>query len=151
MAAELPRDQAQFLDVLRGFLGALEPGGVLVFMGAEQDSPSDAESRRKLFEETWLKQPRFSIAWSHEHGGVRCTCIIVREKGDMFIDEHHIFLIEENGKQRIETATVRQAVYWSWATLKELFAQAGFSRLETRSFRGISTDGGAINLNVATK
>ena len=141
----------EFEASLRGFLGVLRPGGVLAFMGAEQGSPSDPESRCEFFEAFWRSRPRFSVAWSHEAGSTRCTSIQVREKGDLFVDAHHLFLIEENGEQRLETATIREPAYWDWAALAEMFARAGFSGLETRWFPGMGRGGRTFSLNVATK
>ncbi len=141
----------EFTASLRGFLGALRAGGALVFFGAGEGSPSDPESRRRFFEDYWLEKPRFSLEWSHAEAGTRCTSICVREKGDMYVDEHRLFLVEEGGVQRLETATIRQPAYWHWEALQEMFRDAGFSRLQTRSFDGLGLDGGAIKLNVATK
>lgn len=141
----------EFEASLQGFLSVLKPSGVLVFFGAEKDSPSDSESQKKLFEQFWQERPRFSIEWTYEAMGTRCTSILIREKGDMFVDEHHIFLIQENDTQRIESATIRQPVYWSWSLLKEMFLKAGFSKLETQTFRGMGRGGTTLKLNVATK
>jgi len=141
----------EFEAVLRGFHGVLRPGGVLVFMGAAQNSPSDPASRRELLEREWQRKPRFSIEWQHASEGVRCTSVLVREKGEMHVDEHHLFLIEEGGAVRLETATIRQPVYWHWPLLVELVRAAGFSRLETRMFPGQGQGGTTFGLNVATK
>jgi hypothetical protein len=122
---------------------------VLVFMGAEQDSPSDAESRRAFFESFWRSRPRFSIEWTHQQGPMRCTSIQVWERGEMFADARHLFLIEEGGEQRLESATIRQPAYWSWAALTDAFAEAGFAALETRQFPGMGRGGTTLALNVA--
>jgi len=143
--------RGEFESALRGLCGALKPGGVLVFMGAAQDSPADPESRRQLFESEWQRRPRFSIEWQYARAGVACTSVLVREKGEMYVDEHHIFLIAEGGVQRLETATIRQPVYWHWPLLLEMVRQAGFSRLETRTFPGLGAGGTTFKLNVATR
>jgi SAM-dependent methyltransferase len=139
----------EFEASLRGFLGVLKPGGVLVFMGAEKGSSSDPESRRAFLESFWRSRPRFSIDWSYEEGGTRCTSVQAREKGDLFVDAHHLFLIEENGEQRLETATIREPAYWSWAALEDVFAQVGFARLDTRQFPGMGRGGTTLSLNIA--
>ena len=136
---------------LRGFFEVLEPGGVLVFMGAEEGGPDDPEFQRKLLLEYYHREPPFRIEWNHSDAGTRCTALAVRDLGDTFLDEHHFFLIEEGGKQRLEVATIRQPVTWHWPLLKEMFKDAGFKNLETRTFPGKSRDGGTIKLNVATK
>ncbi len=141
----------EFAASLRGFLGVLTPGGVLVFMGAQEGSPSDPASRAAFFEEFWRSQPRFAIEWTYGTAGTRCTSLRVRERGDLFVDEHRLFLIEEGGRPRLESATIRQPAYWHWEVLAEMFAEAGFARLATRRFPGMARGGADLALNVATK
>jgi SAM-dependent methyltransferase len=141
----------EFEASLRGFLGVLKPHGVLVFMGAEAGSSDDPAHRKKLLEELWSRRPGLEIDWTHEEKDTRCTRIIARELGPDFMDEHSLYLVEEAGRQRLETATVRQPVYWHWPILREMFADAGFSNLQTREFPGLGQHGASIKLNVATK
>ena len=136
---------------LRGFLGALRPGGALVFMGAPEGSPADPKQRRKLLLDTFASQPKFRIEWTHEDAGTRCTALAFRELGDDFFDEHHVYVIEEAGNQRIETATIRQPVTWDWPVLVEMFDKAGFASLHTRTFEGLGHGGKTIQLNVAVR
>ena len=136
---------------LRGLRDALAPGGVLVFMGAPEDAPSDDESRRTLLLETYHREPPFRVEWTHEDAGVCCTAIAVRELGDDHFDEHHLYLVRKGDTERLEVATLRQPVTWDWPTLVELFSRTGFATLETRAFPGRTHDGGTLRLNVATK
>jgi len=139
----------EFERAIHGFLGALRPGGVLVFVGAPEGSTlSDSLN---LLEEDWESKPRFKIQWTHSEGEVRCTSLLARDLRNDYIDEHHLFLIEEGREQRLETATIRHPVYWHWSLLQEMFLQAGFSSLETREFRGTGRDGTDFTLNLATK
>ncbi len=55
------------------------------------------------------------------------------------------------GRQRLETATIRQPAFWHWDALAEVFAEAGFSRLVTRRFPGMGRGGTDLALNVATQ
>jgi SAM-dependent methyltransferase len=141
----------EFEASLQGFLGVLKPGGILLFMGAEQGGSADPEHRRQLLEELWRRHPRFSVAWTCERDGIRCTDVLVREKGDGFVDEHNVYLIEDGSSPRLETATIRQPVCWHWPLLDEMFGKAGFSKLETRAFEGLGAGGSTIKLNIATK
>jgi len=141
----------EFEASLRGFLGALRPGGVLVFMGAPEGSPSSPESRRKLLLDTFEREPKFRVEWSHTEGDVTCTALIVRELGDGFLDEHHLYMIDDACATRLEVATIRQPVTWDWPLLVALFDAAGFSKVETRTFARKANDGGDIALNIATK
>jgi SAM-dependent methyltransferase len=145
----VPREE--FEASLAGFLGALSPSGVLVFMGAEEGGSADPVHRHKLLDELWCRRGRFEIDWTHEAEGLRCTRIALRELGADFMDEHGLYLIDERGRQRLEVATIRQPVTWHWPLLAEMFASAGFASLHTRTFPGRSASGGPIRLNVATK
>ena len=136
---------------LRGFHGVLAEGGVLAFFGAEEGPPSDDESRRRVFEGFWAAEPQFEVEWSHESDGLRCTALKFREKGDMFVDSHHIFLVDDGGALRLETATVREPCYWHWDVLEEMFCEAGFSTLETLTFERAGAGGRAFTMNLATK
>ncbi len=165
--ADLPRRTAKRFDVifndalswtitreefeasLRGFLAALKPGGLLVFMGAEEGTGDDAEHEKKLLGELWTRRPRFEIDWIHEATGLRCTRLAVHELGPDYMDEHSLYLIAEAGRQRLESSTLRQPVYWHWPIVSEMFAAAGFSSLHTRAFPARSASGGEIRLNVA--
>ncbi|MBN1346771.1 MAG: class I SAM-dependent methyltransferase [Phycisphaerae bacterium] len=134
---------------LNGFRGALKSGGYLVFMGAPEGStPHDALA---VLEATWEARPKFSIQWTHTEGDMRCTALLARDRREDYIDEHHLFIVEEGGEQRLETATIRQPIYWHWALLKDMFHRAGFSHLETREFCGMGKGGTDFTLNVATK
>ncbi len=139
----------EFEAALHGFLGVLKPGGVLVFMGVSEGSSQACGL--ELLEESWDASPRFRIEWTHSDGEVRCTSLLARERAADYIDEHHLFLIEEGDEQRLETATLRQPVYWHWSLLEEMFLGAGFSTVQTREFRGMGRGGTDFTLNVATK
>jgi len=139
----------EFDASLRGFRSVLKSGGVLVFMGAEEGSSDDPAHQEKLLGELWNRRPRFEIDWTHAEKDTRCTRILVRELGPDFMDEHSLYLVEEAGRRRLETATVRQPVYWHWLILREMFAGAGFSKLETREFPDLGPDGAPLKLNVA--
>ncbi len=141
------REDLEF--ALRGFLGALKPKGVLVFVGAPEGTTVH-ESMEKLDRE-WESKPRFSIEWQHTEDDITCTSLLARERREDFIDEHHLFLIEGPEGQRLETATIREPVYWQWGLLKEMILQAGFSRVETREFLGMGKGGSNFTLNIATK
>lgn len=134
---------------LYGLLGVLKPGGKLVFVGAPEGSqPCDT---LEALDRDWEAQPRFSIEWTHSEDDMRCTALLARSRGDDFIDRHHLYLIEQGGEQRLETATVRHPLDWFWQQLKDMFLGAGFSRLETREFRGMGKGGTDFTLNIATK
>lgn len=139
----------RFEEVLRGFYGVLKPKGMLVFVGAPEGATE--HDSIKALEESWSVRPRFNIEWSHRVESTACTCILSRERAADYINNNYLFLIEENGRQRLETATIREPYYWHRLVLEYLFAQAGFSRLETRHFPGMGKNGTDLSLNVAIK
>ncbi|MCG3180756.1 MAG: hypothetical protein BIFFINMI_03119 [Phycisphaerae bacterium] len=141
----------EFEAALIGLRDVLLPGGVLVFMGAGKASPTGPEHRRRLLDEQWARRPTFSIEWDCRDADTRCTCLLCRERGEDFIDEHHLYLVEQGGRRRLETATIRQPVRWDWPDLADLFAAAGFSDLDTLEFPGAGHGGVTIRLNVATR
>jgi SAM-dependent methyltransferase len=139
-----------FEAALGGSIGVLKPGGFLVFFGAEADGRSGTEHRARLLHREWTRRPRFSVEWDHTDAGTRCTSLLVREKGDSFIDEHHLFLIEECGMRRLESATIRQPILWDWPILVDLVRHAGFAHLETRHFTLRTPSSTRFSLNLAT-
>ena len=151
----------EFEASLAGFLRALSPGGVLAFMGAPEGAPASPEHQRKILDELMGRHPRFEIEWTHESGGARCTALAFRlrqgfggqgrERGAEWMDEHHLFLVEEAGRTRLETATIRQPVLWHWPLLAEMFAAAGFASLHAREFPSRAADGGPVRLNIARR
>jgi SAM-dependent methyltransferase len=143
--------RGEFEASLAGLLGALKPGGVLVFMGAEEGGTDDPAARRRLLLDTYHREPPFRIEWSREDGPTRSTAFAVRQLGDTHFDEHHLYLVEEKPSARLEVATLRQPVSWDWPVLREMFAGAGFVSLHTRAFPGKAAGGRAIKLNVAVK
>jgi SAM-dependent methyltransferase len=134
---------------LRGLRAVLKPKGVLVFFGAPE-SDDEAENVEKL-EECWESKPRFSIEWTHSDDEKHCTSLLARERAEDYIDEHHIYLIEEYSEPRLESATIRQPFYWHRPLLEKLFAKAGFSSLQDRTFHGMGKGGTDFTLNIATK
>lgn len=83
-----------------------------------------------------------------------CTCgfglktIVMKE---MHVDGHHLFLIEGDGPPRLETATIREPVYWHWDVIHDLFRAAGFSALDTRTSPHMGHRNATIQVNVARK
>lgn len=99
----------------------------------------------------WRAAPRHSLDWRHTKGQVTCTKMSVSELRDDFLDRHHLFLVEEAGGQRLECATIRESVQWSWERLAELFSKGGFSDLTTYAVQRWSSKGMPAGLNVAAK
>jgi SAM-dependent methyltransferase len=138
-----------FQDALQGLREALQPGGVLLFLGAPEGTSDDRGMQ--LLRDQWQAQPHHTLDWRHTEGPVTCTKMSVRTLGEDFLDRHHVFLIEETGAQQLECVTIRESVHWSWARLVALFHKAGFSHLSTYAVQQWSSSGMPAGLNVATR
>ncbi len=134
---------------LQGMLGALHPGGILLFLGAPEGVTRE-QSHQNL-DEVWHAKPQASFDWRHEEGPLQCTKMSVGSLGEDFIDRHHLFLIEEGSGQRLECVTIRESMHWNWQRLVEVFQTVGFSALSTYTERQWSSRGMSAGLNVATK
>lgn len=143
------RTRSDFEAALRGFRDALRPGGLLLFLGAPEGAPSGRG--RQLLHERWREASPHALDWHHAEGQVTCTKMSMAELGADYLDRHHLFLIEEAGAQRLERATIRESVQWSWDRLVPLFSSAGFSDLSTYAVRSWSSRGMAAGLNVAVR
>ena len=130
----------EFEAALAGLRAVLKPGGVLVFAGAPEGAPPERSG--EILEKAWRRSPRFAVEWTHAEGEVSCTSIVARERGEDYIDEHHLFLIDAASGRRLETATIRQPCSWHWGLLAEMFLDAGFSKLETLRLLPGTTEGG---------
>jgi hypothetical protein len=55
--------------------------------------------------------------------------LVVRARGDTWIDEHQVYVILEDGKTRIETARLHQPFQRDWPAVSSLVREAGFAKL----------------------
>ena len=133
---------------LAGIREVLQPGGVLIWIGAHFNAP--VRTSAEVVEEMWNARKQIDLEWSHENGEQRCTALRFHERFDDYIDTHHVYLIEQAGWQRMETATVREAAYWHAPLMNEILSAAGFSRTETRSFP-IPGQSGTVTYNFTWK
>jgi SAM-dependent methyltransferase len=122
-------NRQEFDEALRGFRGAIRPGGCLVFLGAREGAPP--EGGPGLLRQAFRTTPRFELDWSYKQGQVQCTKVSVSELGSDWLDRHHLFVVCEKNATRLEAATIRESARWHWALLEECFLAAGFSSLVT--------------------
>lgn len=122
---------------LAGFFDALAPGGALVFFFADADKPSEGQ---ELLEWDWsqLGGERARIAWDHVHDGTRVTLTVLAERGEDFIDEHHLYLVREGeAPATLSSLTVRRVYRWDFARLAPLLVEAGFVDLRSDHFENV--------------
>lgn len=130
-------DPADLAAALRGFFEALAPGGALVFFFADRADEGEGAGRA-LLERQWAGAERARVAWDHTHEGTTVTLTVVSERGDDFVDQHHLYLVREGGAPpRLETLTMREVYRWDWHALAPLLAEAGFVDARTDHFQNV--------------
>ena len=87
-------DEGELCAVLRGFFDALVPGGALVYFFADAAHASHGAGL-EILEWDWKHMDRARIAWSHRDGRESTTLTIVADRGSDFIDEHHLYTVQE--------------------------------------------------------
>ncbi len=118
-------DEAALRAQLAGFLGALKPGGALVFFFADARMPEEGAGLQLLEEDWGGPEPR--VAWSHAKDGRRVTLTVMKERGPDYIDAHHLFHDQRaGGAPTLETLTMREVYRWDWHALSRLLADVGF-------------------------
>ena len=83
--------------------------------------------------------------------GITVTELLNYERGDEWIDEHHLYLVEEPGGNvpRLEVATLRHGLHWSWPRMERQLRAAGFADFTAHAFTGAG--GCHCNLVVARR
>jgi hypothetical protein len=119
--------------VLRSFRAALRAGGALVFFFADPRDPGPGAGERvRRWDLAHL--PRHELAWSHPRAGGRVTCVRARTPTEDAIEEHHLFVIEDEAGVRLESAILHRIYRWDFHAMREAVARAGFDRLEGQLF-----------------
>jgi len=119
---------------LRGFHEALQPGGLLVYMGAV---PGSDGSERTIMEQEWRRltaDGTCGLGWRHAEGGVSVQELWTYARGGDFIDKRHLLVIDEDGARRLEDWTLRHAYKWQWPKMESFLRAAGFVEFTTKEF-----------------
>ncbi|MEM9071472.1 MAG: class I SAM-dependent methyltransferase [Myxococcota bacterium] len=123
-------DEEELLSALRSFRRALVPGGALVFFFADAREP-DPKAGLRLLEWDWEHLAAERVEWDHTDGERRVTLTILAERGEDFIDEHHLFHDRRGDQVELHTLTMRRVYRWDWAALTELLRRAGFRDIQS--------------------
>lgn len=138
---------AEMAAALRGLRGVLRTGGVLIFQGAPVGS--DEAGLQRDSDAWWASVPAASLRWTHTEGAVRCTALSVPSRGEDCIDWRLLYLIEENGTQRLEDVTMRESLRWNARRFSEMARACGFDCPVTREVQAWSPGGRPAALNYA--
>ncbi len=140
----------EMADSLKGLYDCLRPGGVLAYMGALPGT--DGTDRQELLEQQWRKR---TINGKHVpglfafDGETSVQEAISFDKGPDFIDEHHLYMINEVGVRRVETWCLRCCLKWSWPRIFHFLKEAGFSSFDTKQF--VAANGNPFHLVLAER
>ncbi len=137
-------------ELAAAFAGAaavLEDGGAFICAG-----PEPAETMPAMLDQAWKACDRFYIEWRFATPASECACLHVRDRNGDFIDDHHLYVIQERDVAlRLERATLRQWFRWDRRCLDETARAAGFSAVGTRTFDGYGFEGTTFSRIVAIK
>lgn len=122
------RERNDLEAAARGIRSVLRPGGCFVFGAVPQDSKEDL---RRAIEAEWGRQLRFVVRLPYERDGVRVTDVVVHDRLPEGVMHHRIFLIEEQGRLRLETAFELRLAKWTRDDYAEVLANAGFRDFST--------------------
>jgi SAM-dependent methyltransferase len=134
--------------VLRGFHGALKPGGALVFFFSDRDKPADGVDQAAW---EWGHMERERVAWSIRAEGLNVTLSVCAERRSPdAIVEHCVYLIEPDGESpRVEATTLVKNYCWDWDSVLPVLKTAGFGRIDCHRFTNCK--GGEYTMNLAFK
>lgn len=140
-----PRDE--LLAALRGIRGALRPGGAFVFFFADAAKPDNGPAHADW---DWEHVHRDRLAWSAAEGDLEVSLHILPERADdTLVLEHHVYLVREAGRERVETMTMARNYGWDWAHVVPVLEEAGFDRVESHAF--VSVKGNEYTMNLARR
>lgn len=135
---------------LRGSRECLQPGGILAYMGALPGT--DDAGQQDLLEREWLTRTvdgRHIAGLSASDGKTSVQEAIFQEKGADYVDEHHLFMVNDAGAPRVETWCLRCTLKWSWPRIEPFLRNAGFSTFATKEF--IAQNGKPFHLVLAQR
>ena len=123
------QNEKEMQVAIAGLAGALKPGGVIIFTGA--DEWSHPEEREKNLERLWSATPRYQIRGEYQRDGLDLKMLVARDLVDFGVVENYLFLIKQGEELRLETAAICNSLKWTWNDFKKVFHTAGFSNIES--------------------
>jgi SAM-dependent methyltransferase len=119
----------------KGIYSVLRKDGRFIFCGAlPKWKQGDLE---KFIQEEWDKRGKFHVHPSVEKDGIKVTNIEIAEKVPEGILENQVFLIEKNGKMRVEIASIMNPrIRWTFQDYVEVLKYAGFREVDCIKSKG---------------
>lgn len=141
-----PRES--MLAVLRGFHGALRPGGSFVFFYADASKPDNGPGHAQW---DWEHGERERTAWTQRAEGVEVSLDVTSELvSETMILEHHRYSIRDaDGAERFESMTMPRNYFWDWNHIVPLLEEAGFDGFESHHF--VNVQGNTFSMNLARR
>ena len=134
---------------LKGLHDCLLPGGILVYMGA---LPGTDTNQDEILEHEWQERTangRHQLGMQASDGRTSVQEVVCFEKGLDFIDEHHLYVIEEDGARHLDNWRLRCTVKWGWPRIQEFLRDAGFCEFGTKEF--VAANGRPFHLVLAIR
>jgi SAM-dependent methyltransferase len=139
-------DRDLMLASARGIASVIAPGGFFVFGPAPNQTQADLAAS---IEEEWRKHERFVVTPPFERDGVRLTEVHVYDKTAEGVLENRLYLIEQDGQMRIETAFQLLLAKWTFDDYIGVLNEAGFREVRSYEEMGLGPD--PIVFHVALK
>lgn len=142
------RPRRELLAALRGFHGALRPGGSFVFFYADASKPDNGPGHAQW---DWQHVHRDRTAWTARADGLEVSLDIHPERADetLVIELHTYRIRQEGSSERIESMTMARNYLWDWAHVIPVLEEAGFARFESHRF--VNVHGNGYSMNLATR
>lgn len=144
------RPREELLAVLRGFHGALRPGGSLVFFFADADKPDNGPPHAQW---DWENVHRDRRAWTarFDEENLEVSLWIFPERAaETLVVEHHVYRIQGDGQpDHIESVAMARNYRWDWSHIVPVLDEAGFEQFESHCF--VNCKGFTYTMNLATR
>lgn len=134
---------------LSGCFDVLRPGGVLIWQGFAPDTDA-VYATDQLYQD--ISKHRYHELLSsrfREEVKVRMTHILARAAGQDYLDEHHLYLIEQGDKPAtLQSAILRRPYSWHGQVMTERLAAHGFTDFQTLER---NLNGKTLRCNIAVR
>jgi SAM-dependent methyltransferase len=126
----------------KGIYSVLKKGGRFIFSGTPPEWTKD--DLANVIEKEWKKREKYHVNPPYERDGVRVINIEVAEKIQDGILENQMFLVEQDGKMRVEIGSIMNPrIKWTFQDYIDVLKGAGF-----REVKCIKREGQIFNIAI---